>query len=160
MDKLVNLIRSSHHCVAFTGAGVSTLSGIRGFRGKNGIYQDQHIDEDKLFDLEYFRKYPSYYYGHARNYIYSFENARPCIVHTELARLEQAVMEARRADFMLVLGSTLVVQPAASMPLHTLQNGGSIAIVNDSETPLDSHADLRYHDLESVFRHISAALAG
>ena len=52
---------------------------------------------------------------------------------------------------MLVLGTTLTVFPAASMPQYTLRGGGEIVIVNDMPTPLDSRAALHYRDLEEVF---------
>jgi NAD-dependent deacetylase len=61
MQELITLLKSAHYCVAFTGAGISTLSGIRDFRGKNGICSDSAIDAEKLFDLAYFIKDPSYY---------------------------------------------------------------------------------------------------
>ncbi len=59
---------------------------------------------------------------------------------------------------MLVLGSTLVVQPAASFPVYTVRNGGKLVIVNNMETPLDSHAYLRYQDLTDVFTFISESI--
>ena len=46
MKHLTDLILNARHCVAFTGAGVSTFSGIRDFRGRNGIYND--YDADKI----------------------------------------------------------------------------------------------------------------
>ena len=36
IEKLKEIINNSNNIVAFTGAGVSTLSGIKDFRGKNG----------------------------------------------------------------------------------------------------------------------------
>ena len=38
IEKLQRLIDNSNDIVAFTGAGVSTLSGIKDFRGKDGLY--------------------------------------------------------------------------------------------------------------------------
>ena len=73
--------------------------------------------------------------------------------------LEEAFSLASRADLMLVLGSTLLVQPAASIPLYTLRQGGSLVIVNNMETPLDRYADLLYDDLESVFLYIHENLS-
>ena len=65
--------------------------------------------------------------------------------------LEKAFALAASVDLMLVLGSSLVVQPAASVPLVTLENGGRLAIVNLGATPLDSHAVGCWDDLESEF---------
>ncbi|HLF48121.1 MAG TPA: Sir2 family NAD-dependent protein deacetylase [Methylomirabilota bacterium] len=56
--------------------------------------------------------------------------------------LEEAERRARASDLFLVVGSSLVVYPAASMPLHAKQAGARLAIVNLSETPHDPQADL------------------
>lgn len=242
MDKLIARIQQSNYAVAFTGAGVSTLSGIRDFRGKNGIYKE--YDADKIFALEYFLRDPSYYYQNSKNFIYNLHTKEPNVIHRVCARLEErgsikavitqnidllhqkagsrtvievhgspmfhhclncgkeysfqwvsgivnedripscetcrgivkpditffgellpekalseAVRQASRADLILVLGSSLVVQPAASIPLYTIQNGGQLVIVNDGETPLDRYAALRYTDLETCFRHIAKEIA-
>lgn len=236
--ELKKLIASSSHCVAFTGAGVSTLSGIQDFRGKNGLYKN--IDADRMFDIDIFRRDPSVYYGMAKDFIYNLGEKEPSIVHRFLAELEQcgilkalitqnidllhqkagsrnvieihgspsihrcpacgstatfaetaaivqaggiprckscgealkpdivffgeslpaqaiddAVREARSADLMLVLGSSLVVYPAASLPMMTAEANGKIVIVNDQGTYLDSRASLRFTDLESVFTALS-----
>jgi NAD-dependent deacetylase len=238
MKELSNLIQASRYSVAFTGAGVSTFSGIRDFRGKNGIYND--YDADKIFSLPFFLIDPSYYYHHAKNFIYNLDEKEPSIVHRELARLEQkgllkaiitqnidllhqkagakkvyevhgsptihtcqkcgkeyefkiivdrlkkepvpycgdckgiikpnitffgegldstvlqgAFDEAERCDLMIVLGSSLVVQPAASIPRAAKKNGAILVIVNDQETPQDHLADLRYSDLKEVFEFLA-----
>ena len=54
---------------------------------------------------------------------------------------------AQTADLMLVLGSSLTVQPAASIPALTVRSGGQLAIVNAQSTPLDRLATLRDSDL-------------
>lgn len=234
MNELKELIERAKYCVAFTGAGVSTFSGIKDFRGKNGIYRQQNIDADKIFSLDYFLEDPSYYYTHAKDFIYNLDEKSPGIVHKVLAKLEdqgllkalitqnidmlhqqagsknvieihgspsehhcmecgktfpfpaicdivkndqvpycecggiikprivffgellpevvlnQAFEAARRADLMLVLGSSLVVQPAASLPVHTLNHGGKIVIINDMPTPLDAEAELKYGNLAAL----------
>ena len=45
-------------------------------------------------------------------------------------------------DLFLVLGSSLVVQPAASLPMVAKTNGSKLAIINKQSTPLDPIADL------------------
>jgi NAD-dependent deacetylase len=230
VNECMEAIRASAYCVFFTGAGISTFSGIRDFRGKNGIYND--YDAERIFDIDFFREEPSYYYTHAKNFIYNLETKEPSVVHHECARLErlgyikavitqnidllhdkagsstvievhgsprihhclqcqasfryeeiaalvqkdilplcekcggiikpditffgealpevavqEAIREAGKADLLIILGSSLVVHPAASFPLYTLQHGGRLAIVNDAPTPLDSHATFRAHDL-------------
>lgn len=65
--------------------------------------------------------------------------------------LEQAFMDFSTADIALVLGSSLTVNPAASLPLYTLRGGGRIAIVNQQDTPLDKYADWKFADLQKCF---------
>ena len=55
--------------------------------------------------------------------------------------LRRALEEAGNADLFLVLGSSLQVQPAASLPMVAKRNGARIAIVDLQPTPLDSAAD-------------------
>ena len=54
---------------------------------------------------------------------------------------------AMRADVMLVLGTSLTVYPAASLPDITLRSGGKVFIVNAQTTRLDGQASARYPDL-------------
>lgn len=56
--------------------------------------------------------------------------------------LERATEEARKCDLFLVVGSSLVVYPAAGLPLVALREGAALAIVNREETPLDGHAEV------------------
>ena len=241
MERLVEKLKKSNYCVVLTGAGVSTLSGIQDFRGKNGLYKT--ADAEKIFDINYFRKDPLFYYQNSKNLIYNLDDKQPSIVHTELARLEKAGIikavitqnidllhqkggsinvievhgsplvhrclscggkmeyekvceivragrfpvckdcggivkpdvtffgemlpekalekamdETVKADLVLVLGSSLLVQPAASFPMYTVKSGGELVIVNDMETPLDRYASLLYQDLEEVFKFISENL--
>ena len=60
--------------------------------------------------------------------------------------LEEAMTLARTADFLLVLGSSLVVEPAASLPRLAKQQGARVVIVNRDETPQDGTADQVFHE--------------
>jgi NAD-dependent deacetylase len=237
-------ITKARHCIALTGAGVSTLSGIRDFRGKNGLYND--MDAEKIFDIDYFMKDPSFYYSRAGSFIYNIDEKEASVVHRVLGELEKrsylkalitqnidllhqkggssrvieihgspkmhyclhcsgvrmnfeeaaalvkagempkcphcgrvlkpaitffgeglpadalrdAVTEAQEADLMLVLGTSLTVHPAASLPDYTLRNGGKVIIVNNMPTPLDSRASQRFEDLGAVFTELERFLAG
>jgi NAD-dependent deacetylase len=264
--------------VALTGAGVSTLSGIPDFRGKNGLYTaalpreftDKYPPEvlalylsglpgepptkfpaaspaqfsEKVFDIDEFEKDPAYFYKTAGPLVYTVDEREPSIVHTCLAELErrgflkavitqnidflhqkagsrrvievhgspakhyclrcagirvgyaeaaaavkagamprcpkcgrvlkpaitfygeslplearrEAEGEAQDADLMLILGTSLTVQPAASIPRTTLQRGGHLVIVNDMRTPLDEDAVLRFSDLKEVFEGLTLRL--
>ncbi len=57
-------------------------------------------------------------------------------------KLRAALAFARSCDLMLVLGSSLVVQPAAKVPEIAAQAGAPLVIVNNEPTPLDSVAAL------------------
>ena len=74
------------------------------------------------------------------------------------AALGRAAAEAGAADLMIVLGSSLVVQPAASLPLLTLRGGGRLVIVNADRTPLDGLAVCRCDDLAAVFARVAKEL--
>jgi NAD-dependent deacetylase len=54
--------------------------------------------------------------------------------------LEAAWAAAARCRLMLVVGTSAVVQPAASLPLVALRNGARLVEVNPAETPLSPHA--------------------
>ena len=56
--------------------------------------------------------------------------------------MERATEEALLADLFLVLGSSLVVYPAAGLPIVAKKAGSRLAIVNREETDLDPYADL------------------
>ena len=46
--KLQKLIDESKNIVFFGGAGVSTASGIKDFRGKNGLYKKNSLNIDGM----------------------------------------------------------------------------------------------------------------
>jgi NAD-dependent deacetylase len=273
IKELFGLIAASSCCVAFTGAGVSVLSGIPDFRGgfcggpaggetattarrnsggesggggtdgvSGGETGQGRINAETIFDSAYFEKDPSLFYSFAASRIYA--GKKPSLVHRVLAALEeqglvQAVItqnidmlhqkagcrrvielhgsphihyclfcpgirvgyeevsaalrqgelprcgrcgrvlkpalafygeplplearkeaedEARKADLMLVLGTSLSVQPAAGLPRTTLRNNGKLVIVNRDKTPLDHLAALRFSSLEAVFGGLEALL--
>lgn len=59
--------------------------------------------------------------------------------------MERAQRETLAADLFVVLGSSLVVYPAAGFPQVAKRNGARLVIVNRQETPLDEIADLVVH---------------
>jgi NAD-dependent deacetylase len=59
--------------------------------------------------------------------------------------LDKARTLSLSCDLMIVVGSTLVVQPAASFPLIAKKNGALLVIISLSETPLDNDADYVFH---------------
>lgn len=69
----------------------------------------------------------------------SFGQAMP---EHEMERAERAT---RACDLFLVLGSSLVVYPAAGFPLLAKRGGAKLAIVNREPTDIDDFADLVLH---------------
>jgi NAD-dependent deacetylase len=224
LEEARRLVAKSRRLVAFTGAGVSTASGVSDFRSPGGVwsrYQPVTIQEF-LADPDARRRYWAY-----KKAMYAeTAAARPNAVHETLAALErqgrllgvitqnvdglhqdagsrnvlelhgtnrrvmclrcgrayaaetiqqrlqdgvdvptcddcegplkpatvsfgqglrQDLLEeafelALGADLLLVMGSSLVVYPAASIPEHAAASGTRVLIVNRDETPLDSVA--------------------
>jgi NAD-dependent deacetylase len=60
--------------------------------------------------------------------------------------MARAEAETLACDLFLVLGSSLVVYPAAGFPLLAKRNGAKLAIVNREPTDQDAYADLVLHD--------------
>ncbi|MFC1905519.1 NAD-dependent deacetylase [Chloroflexota bacterium] len=60
--------------------------------------------------------------------------------------LEAAVRHSRNSDLFIVIGSTLVVYPAAYMPVYALESAASLVIINMGSTPLDSRAKVLIKD--------------
>ena len=77
------------------------------------------------------------------------------------AAFRAAIELAESADVMLVLGTSLTVHPAASLPEITLRRGGEVIIVNAQPTALDQLAFARFDDLaafaDAVLDRLSAS---
>jgi NAD-dependent deacetylase len=54
-----------------------------------------------------------------------------------------AEQHARACDLLLVLGSSLTVEPAASLVGLALRSGARVVLVNQGATPYDASATLR-----------------
>ena len=233
MDSFWQALKTSSDTAVFTGAGASTLSGIKDFRGKDGVYSKPwqgHSVED-ILSIPLFKQDPSIFYAWSQEFCYCLDRYHPNIVHKVLAKLEEKgliggvmtqnidvlhqaagsknVLEvhgspskhhclkchksfsydeiapivmrnevphcdcggvikpdiifygesldadtldacfdwAKRCKLMVVLGSSLTVQPAASIPLYACQHGAKMCIVNAQPTPLDQLATWHFDDL-------------
>jgi len=71
--------------------------------------------------------------------------------------MRRAEIETRAADLFVVVGSSLVVYPAAGFPELAKRNGATLAIINREATPLDELADLVLRD--SIGETLGAAVA-
>ena len=56
---------------------------------------------------------------------------------------QEAEVRSRNCDLCIVIGSSLVVYPAAYMPMYALQSGAKLVIINQGETPMDGSAHVR-----------------
>ena len=64
------------------------------------------------------------------------------------------------AELFIVMGSSLQVQPAATFPLISKQNGALLAIVNREQTPLDDYAEFVYRgEIGEFCRKLNALIA-
>jgi NAD-dependent deacetylase len=59
--------------------------------------------------------------------------------------INEAFDLARQADVMLVVGSSLVVYPAADVPLVAIQSGARLIVINAEPTPFDRFAAVVIH---------------
>lgn len=82
------LVAVARRGVAFTGAGVSAESGIRTFRGQDGLWRQ--YDPYRVASIEGFRRDPAVYWGVAREGWRMYGQARPNPGHVALAALEEA----------------------------------------------------------------------
>jgi NAD-dependent deacetylase len=230
--KLKEMIRKTKNIVVFTGAGISSESGIPTYRGEDGVWSkyDPKIyasinvfEQDSTYYWHYFKdeRYPIIkkakpnkahhsivelekqgkikcvitqnidglhqmagssrvieLHGNTRiitclkcNKKYSMDQVfsilqkqlpPPCncggklktntVLFGEqlpLNALEEAEIVSKNCDLFLVLGSSLVVYPAANLPIIAKNNNSFLVIINIGDTPLDNIADLVINDSAS-----------
>lgn len=226
VEAAARLLAGSRHAVAFTGAGISTESGIPDFRGPRGLWKQ--LDPMKVAHIETFRRDPRAFWEFAAGR--NLSGARPNAGHRCVAELEEmgvvravvtqnvdglhqeagskrvielhgttksasclacgrrfpreevvgrvrdgenppkcgcggllkpdtvlfgeplpsdalrrAFAEAESCDLMLVLGSSLVVYPAASIPEAAANRGAPVVLVNGEPTEKDWMAEVVMH---------------
>ena len=76
---------------------------------------------------------------------------------------QEAYHRSSLSDLFVVIGSSLVVQPAASMPLVAKRNGAKLVIINRDPTSYDDMADLVIHGqagpiMESILKEVKKEL--
>jgi len=241
VEQLGVFLNSSRHCVAFTGAGISTESGIPDFRSPGGVwskttpvmygdfvasreqrvrYWKQRVEmyrdfadsepnagHDALVDLEKRGKIRAIItqnidglhqiagsqrvveiHGtarvvaciscgkewtpqHVHRLIEEGDEAPDCdrcgaplkskTISFGQAMPEKEMLEsqhlAQSADLFVSIGSSLVVEPAASLPRIAKQHGARLVIINRDKTPLDPTADLVIH--ESIGKTLTEAVS-
>ncbi len=223
--ELARLLRAAGRCVALTGAGVSTESGIPDFRSPTGIWAQ--YDPMEYATIEAFERDPEKVWSFYALRYRTLTEAEPNDAHLALAELERrgfvsavitqnidllheragsrdvievhgsirdcvclacgarypldvvlrmlettavprctcgqvlkpgvvmfgelleadaidrAFRLARETKLLIVVGSTLEVQPVAGLPWETVTAGGDVAIVNLGPTAFDGRAILK-----------------
>jgi NAD-dependent deacetylase len=205
ISQLAQWIHASKYLVVFTGAGVSTESGLRDFRGPDGLWtrrdkglatprQDftgaspnaghvaiaelqrlgklaflisQNVDNlhlksgirpellaelhgnltkvrcvrcDFIMDRVEGEKECPLCGGELVSTVVNFGDSLPA------KDLAESYKHSQRCDLFIVVGSSLVVYPAADMPAVALEAGAKLVIINQGETPFDEHARLRFSE--------------
>lgn len=237
-------LRAARRVVAFTGAGVSTASGLPDFRSAGGLWAG--VDPTRVASRTALERDPAAFYAFYRARLSRLDGAVPNPAHRALAALERAgrlravitqnvdglhqaagstrvieihgtlreaaclacggiapiaallapleagrlprcercggllkpnvvlfddpmpadawrraVREARAADVMLVVGSSLQVTPAAYLPRETLDRGGALVIVNREPTAYDLDAAAVIHgEADRILPEIARGLGG
>ncbi len=92
--------------------------------------------------------------GMLKHAVVSFGQSLPADV------LQASMQMARQADLLLVLGSSLVVEPAATIPRYARQHGARVVIINRDPTPQDEAADcVVNHSIGATLAAIEELLA-
>ena len=90
--ELKEIINESNNIVFFGGAGVSTASGLKDFRGKDGLYNEKNnllnVSPEFMLSVSCFYSFTKEFYKYYKANMNSL-NVKPNIVHEYLAKLEQ-----------------------------------------------------------------------
>lgn len=87
INKLKEAIKQAHKIVFFTGAGISTASGIPDFRSAKGIFTN-NLQAEEIVSHSYFMSCPKQFYEFYRNKMV-FKDAKPNLGHEYIAKLEK-----------------------------------------------------------------------
>jgi len=133
----------------------------------DNLHQASGIPDDKVIELHGNASYATCLSCHIRYEMadleaqfHKHERVDPCarcggIIKTATISFGQAMPEEAMAraqaaveacDLCVVVGSSLVVYPAAGFPEYAKRLGAGLGIVNREETPLDSLADVVVHE--------------
>ena len=100
-----------------------------GWREPAGPWVQRFLDEDRVPDCPQCG-------GRLKHATVSFGQSLPSGI------LQQASVWSSDAELFFAMGSSLVVHPAAGLPVRAKDSGARLVIMNRDPTPLDSIADL------------------
>ena len=88
IDKLIDMINDSKNIVIFTGAGVSTDSGLKDFRSDDGLYkEDNEYPAEYLLSSDCFYMHPDLFYDYYKKN-FNCLDIKPNITHKLIKKLE------------------------------------------------------------------------
>ncbi len=88
IDNLISMINECNNIVVFTGAGVSTESGIPDFRSKDGLYNMKYsYPPEEILSHSFFVNNPEEFYRFYRDKLNVLDK-EPNIIHNTLKRME------------------------------------------------------------------------
>ena len=91
IKEFAEMINESSNVVFFGGAGVSTESGIKDYRSRDGIYsavKEYGISPEEILSRDFFMQNPSVFYKFYGEYFLGI-SAKPNPAHTSLSKLER-----------------------------------------------------------------------
>ena len=128
IEKLQSLINSSDRIVFFGGAGVSTESGIKDFRSKDGLYNLQSKygrPYEEMLSHTYFELHTDTFYKFYREFMIN-TTAKPNAAHKYLAELEKrkklTVITQNIDGLHQMAGSKNVIELHGSIHRNTCTN--------------------------------------
>ncbi len=138
IEKLQEYIDNSNYIVFFGGAGVSTESGLKDFRGKNGLYKNNNnlkYPPEYMLSSECLFKEPSIFYDYYRQNM-DFSKAKPNITHKYLKQLEdkhklKAIITQNIDGLHQKAGSTNVLELHGTTSRYYCVNCGKEYYSND-----------------------------
>lgn len=89
IQKLQEIIDNSNHIVFFTGAGVSTASGIPDFRSTDGLYNQKYqFPPEEILSHHFFKQHTEEFFRFYRDKML-YPDVKPSFVHQYIASLEK-----------------------------------------------------------------------
>ncbi|NLC97029.1 MAG: NAD-dependent protein deacylase [Erysipelotrichaceae bacterium] len=83
IDTLIKYINEANKIVYFTGAGVSTASGIPDFRSQNGLYNKElgySVSSEEILSTSFFKTNPKEFFDFSFKYLFK-KDLKPAIAH-------------------------------------------------------------------------------
>jgi NAD-dependent deacetylase len=124
MNKLVQLIRESKHALAFTGAGISTESGIPDFRSVNGVYTSgpyKGMSPESILTNRMMKTQPSRVLAFYKERLLRIVEKEPNAGHLALKKLE----DMGKLDYVITQNIDNLHKKAGSQKVLELHGNGT-----------------------------------